>query len=70
MASNKNDVDEHIKKSYIGRLIPITTICDQATGNCRALKQLFEDTQRLYISRDEEYRGNFFEMNGRKFTNF
>ncbi|KAJ8910968.1 hypothetical protein NQ315_003661 [Exocentrus adspersus] len=51
-----------IKKGFI----PITTICDQAPNNCKALKELFEETKRIFIYRNEEYRSGFFEVNGRR----
>ncbi|KAJ8910981.1 hypothetical protein NQ315_003674 [Exocentrus adspersus] len=42
-----------IKKVIEAGFIPITTICDQAPNNCKALKELFEETKRIFIYHSE-----------------
>lgn len=47
-------------------LIPVTTICDQATLNQAGINCLMQNTRQQYIKKNEEYAKFVFEINGMK----
>lgn len=44
----------------------ISTTCDQGATNLASLNMLMKETKEVYLRRQEEYKGGFFEIGGQK----